>query len=82
MTLTIADQESLALARELARLRRTSMSEAVTSALREAVQRSRGPARPRRARLDEISRHCASLPVLDDRSEEEILGYGPGGMSS
>jgi len=82
MTLTIADQEALALARELARLRRTSMTEAVTSALREAVQRSRGRARPRRARLDEISRHCASLPVLDDRSEEEILGYGPGGMSS
>ena len=82
MTLTIADQEALALARELARLRRTSMTEAVTSALREAVQRSRGRARPRRARLDEISRHFASLSVLDDRSEEEILGYGPGGMSS
>jgi antitoxin VapB len=27
--------------------------------------------------LDEIARHCASLPVLDPRSTEEILGYVP-----
>jgi antitoxin VapB len=25
--------------------------------------------------LEEIAEHCASLPVLDNRSVEEILGY-------
>lgn len=82
MALNIKDPEAHALAQELARLRGTSMTEAVKSALRDAVQRSHGRARPRLARLNAISRHCANLPVLDDRSEDEILGYGPGGMPS
>ncbi len=30
--------------------------------------------------IDEIGRHCASLPVLDSRPAEEILGYGENGM--
>jgi len=82
MALNIKDPEAHALARELARLRETSLTEAVKSALREAVQRSRCRARPRLARLDGTSRHCASLPVPDDRSADEILGYEPGGMPS
>lgn len=31
------------------------------------------------ARLLEISDRCAALPVLDDRSREEILGYNENG---
>jgi hypothetical protein len=33
--------------------------------------------RPRRLadELEEIATHCASLPVLDARSPDEILGY-------
>jgi antitoxin VapB len=27
-----------------------------------------------------ISHHCASLPVLDSRSEDEILGYDENGI--
>ena len=30
--------------------------------------------------LDEIARRCASLPVIDDRSPEEILGYDENGV--
>jgi antitoxin VapB len=27
-----------------------------------------------------IARHCQALPVLDDRSEDEILGYDENGL--
>jgi hypothetical protein len=30
--------------------------------------------------LDEIACHCASLPVLDKRSNDEIIGYDENGM--
>ena len=30
--------------------------------------------------LDDIALRCASLPVLDDRSAEEILGYDEHGV--
>ncbi len=32
------------------------------------------------ARLTRISAHCSSLPDLDGRSANEILGYGPDGL--
>lgn len=31
-------------------------------------------------RLMEISRRCAALPILDHRSEDEILGYDENGI--
>lgn len=31
-------------------------------------------------KLLEIARHCASLPVLDDRSPDEMLGYDGHGL--
>jgi plasmid stability protein len=34
----------------------------------------------KRARIEEISRHSAALPVLDRRSEDDILGYGENGL--
>ncbi len=30
--------------------------------------------------MEEISRRCASRPVLDDRSDEEIIGYDEYGV--
>ena len=30
--------------------------------------------------LEEIGEHCASLPVLDQRRAEEILGYDEAGL--
>jgi antitoxin VapB len=30
--------------------------------------------------LEEIAAHCASLPVLDDRRAEKILGYDDAGL--
>jgi antitoxin VapB len=36
----------------------------------------------KRARIEEISRRCAALPILDARSEDDILGYDENGIPS
>ena len=85
MALNIKNAETERLARELARRRGTGITEAVTEALRKEVERERR--RPRREdierrlrRIDEIVREVKQLPVLDDRSPDEILGYNEGGL--
>jgi hypothetical protein len=35
-----------------------------------------------RATIDAIADHCPSLPVIDDRSPDEILGYDEHGLPS
>jgi len=49
---------------------------AAHAAGREPASGTRAEKRRRLAdRLDEIADHCAALPVLRDRSIDEILGY-------
>jgi antitoxin VapB len=76
--LNIKDPDIHALARELAAATGETITKAVHVALRERLEkvRARRTARRRLAdRLDEIASHCAALPVLRDRSADEILGY-------
>lgn len=47
------------------------------SATAPAAARS---AEERRAAIDEISRRCAAMPVLDDRTPDEIVGYDENGL--
>jgi antitoxin VapB len=63
------------LARELADLMNESMTGAVEVALREAIARRRPAVDAKRRLLDRIAEHCAALPVLDERTPDEILGY-------
>ena len=35
-----------------------------------------------RAAIDEVADHCSSLPVINDRSPDEILGYDEIGLPS
>ena len=84
MALNIKNAETEQLARELARRRGTGITEAITHALRKEIERAR--ARPRRdpeedrvRRIKRISEEVAKLPVLDDRSDDEILGYNDQG---
>ncbi len=77
MALSIKNPEAERLAKALARESGETVTQAVTRALREALVRRRG----RRTAPDvteailRISRHCASLPDLDDRPPDEILSY-------
>lgn len=82
MALNIKDSETDRLARELARATGASITEAVTVALKERLQRvhARHPGRSLADELDEIALHCAGLPDLDGTTADEIIGYDEHGL--
>ena len=82
MVLSIKYPEADRLARDLASQTGESLTEAVIKALRERLQRERGRVETPRLRdqLRAIRKRCAALPVLDERSPEEILGYDEQGL--
>ena len=82
MTFNIKDVDTDRLARELAAETGESLTRAVGTAVRERLERVRARRGARRLadELDEISARCAALPVLDDRSEDDILGYDEHGL--
>lgn len=80
MALNIKSAETDRLARELSALTGESITEAVTRALAmrlEAARHERDHLRREqvRALIDEIRERAVSRPVLDKRSDDEILGY-------
>ena len=84
MALNIRNQEAEKLAEAVAAMTGESKTQAVTEALKDRLktlkrQKSR---RNLAARLDEIAKHCATLPVLDTRRPEDILGYDEHGLPS
>ena len=75
----IESPEVLRLAEQLAKLTGSSLEAAVADALRrEILQQEEIEGRLQKIR--EISEHYASLPVLDDRTPDEILGYDANGL--
>ena len=70
------------LAATLARLTGETKTQAVPPALQDRLERvcRRRSSRSLAAELDEIALHCASLPVLDDRVAEDMLGYDEYGL--
>lgn len=82
MALNIRNSETEALAETLAKLTGETKTEAVTKALRDRVKRIQRQRSGRRLadELDDIALHCSSLPLLDDRSEDDILGYDDKGI--
>jgi antitoxin VapB len=82
MAFSIKNEEADRLARELAATTGETLTEAVLKALRERLQRERGRPRGRdlEAELRAIRERCARLPVLDDRTPDEILGYDDHGL--
>jgi antitoxin VapB len=75
MALNIRNPEAEKLASDLAALTGESKTEAVTKALKERLEHIKRLRRIRRIadRLDEIAKHCASLPLLDRRRPEDML---------
>lgn len=82
MALNIRNPEADALASELAKCTGETKTEAVIKALRDRLARVRRERGKRRLadELEEIADHCASLPILDDRTPDEILGYDENGL--
>jgi antitoxin VapB len=77
MPLSIKNAETEELARSLARETRESITTAITRALEERLLRVRGRrlADDRRRQALAIIAQCASLPDLDVRPADVILGY-------
>ncbi len=82
MALSIKHPEADRLARQLAAVTGESLTKAVLKALRERLEREQGRMRTPclRDELRAIRKRCASLPVLDRRSPEEIIGYDKEGV--
>jgi antitoxin VapB len=77
MVLNIKSAEADRLARELARRRNKSITTVVVEALKSELAREENAIRPpgMAERLMAIGARYAALPDLDNRSDEEILGY-------
>jgi antitoxin VapB len=82
LALNIRNKQAEELAGALAKLTGETKTEAVTQALRERLERVRRARSKRRLadELNEIAVHCAALPMLDARSDDEILGYDQDGI--
>ena len=82
MALHIKHPKTDELAREITRLTGESITDAVTRALEERLARLRkaDTIEQRRARIEKLLAEFDALPVLDDRSPDEILGYDENGL--
>ncbi|MDD2324879.1 MAG: type II toxin-antitoxin system VapB family antitoxin [Alphaproteobacteria bacterium] len=84
MTLSIKDQGVDRMVREVAKNMKGTMTEAVAEAVRERLLRDeKKNARRREMVIQEalaIARQCASGPVYDNRTPDEILGYDEHGL--
>jgi antitoxin VapB len=85
MALSLKDKDTDRLAREVAALTGETLTDAIRKALAERLEREklrRGQVTDLATRLREIGEHCASLPDLDVRHPDDIIGYDETGMWS
>jgi antitoxin VapB len=82
MALSIKNDEADRLARELAEATGETLTDAVLTALRERLRRVTGRRRSvgLREEIARMQERIDRLPVLDERTDEEILGYDEGGL--
>jgi antitoxin VapB len=85
MPLSIKAPEADRLARQLAHITGETITDAVIVAMRERVAREEHRQQSKQQLIEDlmaIASHCASLPVLDDRTEDEIMGWDENGLPS
>jgi antitoxin VapB len=81
MAISINDPETDRLARELAAATGETLTDAIREALRERLAREAHRARRGlSAEVRRIQERIARLPVLDARTDDEILGYDDHGL--
>ncbi len=81
MALSIKDPEADRLARTLAARTGQSLTAAIVTALREELRRTAAAQAASLADdLMEIAVRCGALPVLDPRTDDELVGYDPSGL--
>jgi antitoxin VapB len=82
MALSIKNSETERLARQEASETGESLTEAIQKALQERWERLKTRRRSHvlAAQVEDLLRRVDALPILDSRSEDEILGYDEHGM--
>jgi antitoxin VapB len=82
MALSIRNPKTEKLARELADESGETITQAITHALEERLERLRGRSTATNLveELLKISRRCSEIPDRDHRSADEILGYDSQGV--
>jgi len=82
MGLSIKNPEAEKLARELAERTGETITEAILTALRERMKKVAGRRQPvsLEQEIEAIAKRCAALPMIDVRSEDEILDYNEKGL--
>lgn len=77
MALSIRNPRADKLARQVAAESGESLTEAIIHALEERLQRLKGRRRPMEVaeEIMTISHRCRTLPDIDQRSADEIMGY-------
>jgi antitoxin VapB len=81
MALSIKNDRADQLARELAALTGESLTDVVVNSLEQRLAEERRSRRQRRS-IDDLIDGFKHLPVLDTRSEDDILGYDENGLPS
>ena len=82
MPISIKNDETEHLARQIAEITGETITEAVRAAVAERYDRLRR-ARSGRSLVDEltvIAQRCARRPVISDLSDDEIFGYDESGV--
>ena len=82
MPLNIKDPETDRLARELVQETGESLTRAVRISLKERLRRVKGRPKGKSLadELDAIALRIAQMPVVDERTPDEILGYDQDGL--
>ena len=82
MPLSIKNEDTERLARQVADETGESLTEAIQKALQERWERLKGHRKGKFlvGQIDDILRRVDALPTLDARPEDEILGYGENGI--
>lgn len=82
MALSIRNPKAEMLARELAAESGENITQAITHALEERLERLRGrsTASDMADEIMKISRRCSAIPDKDQRSPDQILGYDQTGV--
>lgn len=82
MALSIKNDETERLARQVARETGESLTEAIQKALQERWERLKTKQRSHlvAGQVEDLLRRVDALPTIDSRPEDEILGYDAHGM--
>ena len=82
MALSIKNDSTERLARQVANETGESLTEAIQRALEERWRRLKNERRNRvlRGQIEDLLRRVDELPTLDSRNEDQILGYDEHGM--